>query len=116
MDISEIKRVHITKTAIGRASKFIIAEISDGKTKIFVLRSSNQEFHKEIFGSLVDEFGRNFGLRIKGGGRIFVDMPDKQIWAWGESTAYGAPDYIQVKKLLQENYKGFEIILGKYLL
>lgn len=113
MELSKISCVQISRNAIGKTSKFILAEISDGNKKILVLCSSDQEFHKEILHSLIAEMGRGFDAEPNGGGWIFIDLKAKKIWLWGESSAYGAPNYGQARKLLKENYKGFEILLEK---
>lgn len=116
MNLSEIKIAEIKENAFDRVSKFIIAEISDGYKSISVLRSTGQEFHKDILQTLSFEVGKGLDITVKGGGKLFVDTKAKKIWIWGESTAYGAPDYNEAKRMLRSAYKNFDIFVKEYSL
>lgn len=50
-------------------------------------------------------------LKVCGGGRIIMDEKKKQIFLFGTSTTYGPADQEKVKKMLEQCYPDYTIIL-----
>jgi hypothetical protein len=107
--LANMEQVQIDRSAMGRPVKFIMAEISDGNDKKTVFKSKQVDMHNELYLALREETGFDLKVKVKGGGRIYLDTLDKTIWVWGLSTEYGYPDYKNVVELLQNKYEDFKI-------
>lgn len=101
------------ESASGVAVKFILVKVSGAQGSRIVLRSSRAEYHKGIYNQFVSEIGAGFDLEVIGGGRLLFDKHGRKIMIWGSSSAFGPPDYNRAKKLLENSYRGFEIVLKK---
>jgi hypothetical protein len=112
--LSEISDVQVDSDVAGRPTKFILVTVSNGQEKKTIFKSMNLPYHDDIYGSLISNL--ETGIRVPsagpdGGGRIYLDNKEKEIWVWGESTAFGLPDYAKAEKLLESSYKNFDIIV-----
>lgn len=115
MKLSDVKNVEIAADAVGKISKFILITVFRSKESKIILRSSDRNYHDEIKNEvLYSNIGKNFDIEVNGGGKIFVDKNSKKIYIWGISTAFGLPDFEKAKKLLEETYKDYEILIREY--
>ena len=58
-------------------------------------------------GTIINTVDKEFTIEIKGGGMLYKNDSKKQIYVWGRSTNYGAPDFAEVVKLLESAYTNY---------
>lgn len=110
---TEIEKVRIENKGIGKAAKFIIAELkrADGQVA-YVLRANGLAvYHKDIYEEVLVETDYKYQISVKGGGKLYYSNYDKTIWVWGVSHDYGPPEYQMTLDLLEARYPDFKTTL-----
>lgn len=57
--------------------------------------------------TIISAVDKEFTIEIKGGGMLYKNDSQKQIYVWGRSTNYGVPDFAEVVKLLESSYNAY---------
>ena len=105
----EIDEVRINERLANMQVKFILAEVSNGKEKLILFRSSGAEYHSDIYEQLKSELKERMSAEVLGGGWLIFDPGNRLIKIWGRSSNYGQADYKTACKLLQNRYPDFKI-------
>jgi Janus/Ocnus family (Ocnus)/Ankyrin repeats (3 copies) len=109
--LADIENVKFYNNSINSPSKFILVDLSDGKSIKSIIRSDARIGHDAIYALLLQETEKKLASKVNGGGRIYLNSDDREIWLWGVSATYGRADFDKAKKVLQSEYKDFEISL-----
>lgn len=109
----ELEKVRIENKGIGKAAKFIIAELKKGdEPPQAVLRANGLAvLHKNIYEGILVDTDYKYQITVKGGGKLYYSDYDKTIWVWGYSHDYGPPEYQLTMDLLEKRYPDFKITL-----
>lgn len=112
MRLYELDDVVISGDAINRDVKFILVRVTFDRESKVILRASTAEFHNGIYMELLNNLDKEVKAGVEGGGKLHVFPDEKRIRLWGESTAFGPPDYKVAEKLLHRKYQSFSIEIG----
>jgi hypothetical protein len=112
-----LEKVRIENKGIGKAAKFIIAEMKKGDNPAEeVLRADGlASFHKDIYQALLVDTDYKYQIKVNGGGKLYYSEYDKTIWVWGASHDYGPPEYQLTIDLLEKRYPDYKITLAHML-
>ena len=92
----------------GKAQKYIVVSIlSDSDTVQSLWGNPDAEWHKDIFDE-IKEAGFSVD-EVYGGGRIYVDSDQKQIFIWGTSDRYGTAPRPLVEELLEAEFPDYSL-------
>jgi len=122
--LSAIPTVALIESNPGCPMKFVLAKIVHGEEERIVIRGNNHVVgtptHKLLKEELDYVIKRDLKIEPKvdilGGGWILIESDAKNIWLWGGSVYYGAPDYKVVKTILEERYADYRILIVSDLL
>ncbi len=122
--LSAIPAVALIESNPGCPMKFVLAKLVHGEEERLVIRGNNHVVgtptHKLLKEELDYIIRRDLkiepNVEILGGGWILVVHEPINIWLWGGSVYYGAPDYKVVKTILEEKYADYRVLIVNDLL
>lgn len=88
-----------------KSQKYILAE---REKKFFLWGNSTATWHKNIAAEIPLEH-----TFVKGGGKIKIIPEEKLVFVWDKSSRYGEAPLDVVRGILEEYFKGYEVIQGQ---
>jgi hypothetical protein len=110
MDLKDLKNAIIDDEG---GYKYILIRVVDINVneKNIVRADKKKKYHRLIMEDAKRDIP--FNLHCIGGGYIDVNLENKKISIWGRSIDYGEDKKDVTKKILEEEYKDFCIVIGR---